>query len=195
MRVVVAVSVTLFWLSGCECRNHGGMTDFTLTANVQVQLADGRIFDNRDPGLESSYQGGGGVVFGTPDPLRGDSRVAFPQDMTVTMPFLTRLTTGESHSVDLTLIVRQVAAGPSQVDLDDTRAALDGWSGLHGHVSITTLTQDCSHGASDCIIELHATIELSATSAGGDTLGISGAMLDRQDTYFDVPAMCAQIGE
>jgi hypothetical protein len=195
MRRLAAIWFLFLLSSGCECRNHGVRRDVALTANVQGRLADGGAFDNSDPGLKSSYMGGGSAVFGTPAPSYTHPRIAFPQDMTVEMPFLTRLATGEAHLVDLNLTVRQVSDGPSQIDLDDTRAALDGWSGVQGQVSVTTLAQDCSHGGDDCLIQLHATIELSATNAGGDTIRVTGATLDQEDTYFDEPTMCAQVGE
>ncbi len=62
-------------------------------------------------------------------------------------------------------------------------------------MSITTLSQDCSNGRNYCLMELHATLAVSAVDAGGATLSLTGAALDVRDRYSRQPTMCAVVGE
>ena len=101
----------------------------------------------------------------------------------------------ETAGLDLPLTVRNVPLGPSEIELDDTRALIEGWSGLQGHLSISTLSEDCSHGSSYCLIELHATLALTAVGTDGSTLSLTAAVFDVQDTYSRQPTMCAVVGE
>lgn len=193
-RLAVAIAILLWLPSGCECRDHGTTRSLEVTADVQGRLTDGRTFDNHEPLLAYSNPGAG-LAFGAANALASHAPIALPDDMTVDMPFLTHYADGGNHRIDLRLTVRDVPAGPSEIDLDETRAALDGWSGLQGHLSITLLAQDCGHGAYDCWLQLHATLDMSALDAAGDAISMTGAMLDAKETYYDVPTMCAQIGE
>ena len=163
MRHAAPAMLVLLWVSpGCgPCWSSGVTADSHLTATVQGQLADGRTFDNRDPGLEAP-DSRWSLQFGMPTSSNSPP-IAFPQDMIVTMPFVTRFSDGENHPLTVQLTVRQVPSGPSEIDLDDTRALVDGWGSVRGHLSITTLAQDCSHGNQDCLTEMHAGFSVSAT--------------------------------
>ena len=70
----------------------------------------------------------------------------------------------------------------------------DCWSGQIT-TSIATLTQDCSHGSTSCLIALHATVTVAATNAFGDSISLTGATVDVSETYARQKIMCAQVGE
>jgi hypothetical protein len=180
--------------SGCgDCYSTGIAPDFHLTATVQGQLADGRTFDTHYTDLEAPNSSAS-VQFGMPAAYHS-LPITFPQDMIVTMPLVVGLSDGSNYRLALQLTVRQVPSGPSEIDLDDTRAQVDGWSQVQGHLSMTTLSQDCSNGSHDCLIAMHGGLSLSATNAAGDTFSLTGGVLDLKETYYRVQIMCAQIGE
>jgi hypothetical protein len=118
-----------------------------------------------------------------------------PEDLKTIPMFDVRGADGSPGSVALILTIHDVALGPSETDLDDSRARIEGWTGLQGHVTIKTLSQDCSHGSHSCLLDLHATLTLSAHSSYGDTLSLTGATLDVSETYKRQKVMCVQIGE
>ena len=129
----------------------------------------------------------------------GAQAASTPQDLNAGLTFEVRVNdgpaAGNAFDITLKLVVRDVPLGPSEIDLDDTRATIDGWSGLQGHMSITALSQDCSHGDKWCLLDLHATFSVSATGPGG-TLTLTGVALDALDTYSQWKVMCeSHIGE
>jgi hypothetical protein len=97
-------------------------------------------------------------------------------------------------AVPLNLMIRDVPVGPSEIDLDETRATLEGWPDLQGHLSITALSQDCSHGAHYCLVAVDATLSASARRDGA-VLSVTGVTLTARGTYLRSKEMCAVIGE
>jgi hypothetical protein len=195
MRCLAAATWVLLLVSpGCgDCWSSGITPDFRLTATLQGQLADGRTFDTQYTDLEAPNPSAS-VQFGMPAAYHSRP-IAFPQEMIVTMPLVVRLSDGASDRLSLQLTVREVPSGPSEIDLDDARALVDGWSNVRGHLGITKLSQDCSNGSQNCVIEMHGELSLSATNAAGDTFSMTGATFDLQETYYRVQITCAQIGE
>jgi hypothetical protein len=195
MRVLPAVilCILLASVSGCgDCYSSGVKTDCLLDGDVEGQSSDGTTYSNRQPGLAASCPTAsfGGRSFGG-----GVAAGSSPQDLNVGLMFDTRVDTNppSADSLTLKLTVRSVPLGPSEIDLDDTRATISGWSGLQGHISVTALSVDCSHGEFYCLLDLHATLAVSATSLDGRTLSLTGTTLDVHDSYWREKVMCTGV--
>jgi len=192
---VVRCVPLLSLLSGCgDCWHTEVDTRCDVAGHLEVTSAGGPTYDNQ--GLSASCPT---LSFGGRSYSGGSLPDSPPQDLNMGLMFTARETTGSatvSSTVAYTLkmVVRDVPPGPSEIDLDDARATLSGWSDLHGHVSISELSRDCSHGQDLCLLTLHATFAVSASSPDG-TLSLSGVTLDAQDEYVHVQTMCAVIGE
>ena len=156
--------------------------------------ADGATYTNQPPGMAASCPSAPSLR----DPsMTGGARdpITAPADLTVALRFGVLWSDGVASNVQLELVIHDVALGPAEIDLDDTRAQLAGWSGLQGHASIATLAQDCSHDKYSCLIALHGTVTLAATNAFGDSVSLTGATVDVSETYTRQKIMCAQVGE
>jgi hypothetical protein len=176
-----------------DCWSGQITTTCAVTGAVSGVSADGTTYTNQAGG-EASCPSAASLR----DPSKtGGARdpITAPADLTVALRFGVLWSNGVASSVQLELVVHDVALGPSEIALDDARATLAGWSGLQGHASIATLSQDCSHGKYSCLIALHATVTLAATNAFGDSVSLTGATVDVSETYARQKIMCAQVGE
>jgi hypothetical protein len=186
----VLVLLLLSLLPGCgDCWSDHITTDCQVAGTVQGQFSDGTTYANSAPGLGSCPSR---PSLGDP---YGPGPATMPEDLITELSFDARRSIGDITLVDLKLTIHSVAPGSSEIDLDDTRAAIQGYSGLQGHISIAVLSQDCSHGSYSCLIELHATLTVSAVSSFGDSVSLTAATLDVSETYARVKIMCAQVGE
>jgi hypothetical protein len=191
----VLVLLALAWLPGCgDCWSWQITSDCQVTGTVVERFVDGRTYDNQSQGLEAVCPAGASLGSASPVENVHDQATA-PADLKAIPMFDLRAADGSTGGVALILTIHDVALGPSEIDLDDTRARVEGWTGLQGHISITTLSQDCSHGSHSCALDLHATLNLSARSDYGDTLTVTGGKLDVTETYVRRQVMCVQIGE
>ena len=192
LAAAVVLPPLLSLLSACgDCTTGVVSTECRIAGNVQVQFPDGTTTTNQAPGLDASCLPWSFQFGSRRDPI------AAPQDLVAGLRFEVIRSTAPSSTelVDLELTIAEVPLGPSEIDLDDTRARLEGWSGLQGHMSITTLSQDCSNGRYNCLLELHATLAVSAVAADGGTLSLTEAALHVRDTYSRQATMCAVVGE
>ena len=186
-------------MAGCgDCWSEGVATDCRIAGTLQGRFADGTDFSNQAPGLDATCLPRS-FMFGSQRFAGGREQVLGLQDLVAGLRFDVRPTfiTDGSGTVrlDLPLTVRNAPLGPSEIDLDDSRALIEGWSGLQGHLSVITLSEDCSHGIYYCLIELHATLALTAVATDGSTVSLTAAMFDVQDTYSREPTACAVVGE
>jgi hypothetical protein len=179
------------------CWNTHVATTCGVTGDVSGTFSDGQPFDNRSSGLSATCPT---VSFGGRNYSGGALPATAPQDLNLGLTFQVRITTvpvtpGSAFTLPLKLAIRSVPLGPSEFDLDDARATLEGHDGLQGHIGITELSQDCSsHGDNFCLLALHATVSVSAGGNGG-TLTLTDVVLDAQDMYARTEVMCAVIGE
>jgi hypothetical protein len=182
-------------VSGCgDCLNTHITTECQVTGDLQGEWADGTTYSNEGPGLEASCPT---VSYGGRSYSGGGHPVSSPQDLDIGLTFDARVNAGQPAAggavvVTLKLVVRDVAPGPSEIDLDDTRATISGWSGLQGHLSIRAISQDCSHGDNYCLLALHATLSVSAGGSDGN-LTLTGVALDALDAYRQDAVMCTGI--
>jgi len=184
-------------LSGSgDCWNTFVTTRCSVAGDLEGTSAGGTSYDNHSPNQEASCPT---VSFGGRGYSGGSLPDSSPQDLNMGLMFTARETTepapaGSQVAFTLKMTVRDVPLGPSEIDLDDARATLSGWSDLHGHISISELSRDCSRGQDYCLLRLHATFAVSGTSPDS-TLSLTGVTLDAQDGYERVMTMCAVIGE
>jgi hypothetical protein len=175
MRVQSAAAACLLavsFVSGCgDCWGDGYDTDCQIVGHLQ----DGS-YDNQGPvpGQKCAAR------LGTWREV-----VSAPQDLWIEVSF---------DAVMVALTVRDVPLGPSEIDLDDTRAAIEGWSGLQGHLSITAASQDCSNGNYECLLAMHATLSVSGNNRDGPA-SLTEATLDQRETFVRIKTMCAVLGE
>jgi hypothetical protein len=199
LAAVVRCVPLLSLLSGCgDCWSTFVTTRCSVAGDLEGTSADGTTYDNHSPRQEASCPT---VSFGGRGYSGGARPASSPQDLNIGLIFHAPATTDPStttagRAVDVTLkmTVRDVPLGASEIDLDDTRASLAGWSGLHGHISVSDLSQNCSRGQDYCLLAVHAMFSVSASGPDG-TLSLTGVTLDAQDWYERVMTMCAVIGE
>ena len=197
--VAVVLGMTLLSLvAGCgDCLSSNVTTECQVTGTLQGAVFRRNDLQQSGPGLAASCPT---VSYGGRTYSGGGHPASSPQDLNVGLSFDARVDAGQlaaggAVAVTLKLVVRDVPPGPSEIDLDDTRAAITGWSGLNGHLSITALSQDCSHGNDWCLLDLHATLSVAALGSDG-TLALTGVALAAQDTYRSDKVMCTGlIGE
>jgi hypothetical protein len=121
-----------------------------------------------------------------------DPRLA--RDLTVVLSFrvwsAADPTSAPPAFVDLRLTVHDVPEGASEIDLDDDRAEVEGWSGVGGHLSVSRLERDCSHGNLACVTTLDATFAVTATNTSGDSVTVGPATLELRERYVIQDVMC-----
>jgi hypothetical protein len=103
--------------------------------------------------------------------------------------------------LQLELTVQGVAPGPAEVDFDGGNGALTmaydptPVPDLHGHLSITTFSQNCSDpgNSSDCLLAMHGTFMFAAGQNGVDQ---STGTFDAADGWAPDPQACQRrLGE
>jgi hypothetical protein len=177
-----------------DCWSGQITTSCEVSGTLMGQRADGATYTNQPPEMATSCPSAPSLR----DPaMTGGARdpVTAPADLTVALRFGVLWSDGVASNVQLQLTIHDVAFGHAEIALDDTRATLAGWNGLQGHASIAALSQDCSHGNYSCLIALHATFDVSAANAFGDSVSLTGATVDVSETYARQKIMCAQVGE
>jgi hypothetical protein len=172
---LLLLTPALFLDFGCGCNDGFVSSDCVVSGDLQVRASDGTTHDR--VGLPA-------------DNLCAFSYYGRTTDQELVVVLSAPITTGAAaRFVDLRLTVLDVPEGPSEIELDDTRATIDEWGDIQGHISIATLTRDRTNGPRFPLTTLHATLALSATNAAGETLTLS-VTLDLRETYGTHDIMC-----
>lgn len=140
---------------------------------------------------------------------------ALPGDLRI-FPFFPAHDTpasGDAFALQLAflLMVHDVAPGPAEIDLDDTRAALtvgfagdtseslvDGGvphHGLSGHLSLTQFSaQGCQAGPFSCDLTIQGTLSFTATGANGELISVTSGTLSGTKEVYQGSQMCPDQG-
>jgi len=187
--VIIAASLSA---SACEdCLSFPEVVVHRRTVgDLQYQI-DGDVFTRN--GLE--------LVDGAAFRFADDGTGAFPPG-TLSFRVLTADVTQPISSPPpflVTIIIKDVPLGPSEIDLDDQRAQLSArptnvadvpYHAVTGHLSIRDLVQDC---AANCPTRANATMDISAVGPNGEVVSFTSVTFSAADEVRQ--GMCINNGD
>jgi len=189
--IVAAVAPVLF-LTGCSCHQEEIVTDCRVTGELTEQTANLTYVST---GLASDV-----TCFSDSFSFARRGELTAPRELKLAVRFHVREATRAAPTdatfpfVGFELTVHDVPFGPSEIELDDTRAKIEGCNALHGHLGITALTPSC-HDSLYCPIDLEGTLTFSAVSlADGAVLDLTNASVNIHQTYVKRDVMCGGDG-
>jgi hypothetical protein len=193
MRILLVAAVApVLLLTGCSCHKEDIVTDCQVTGQLTDQTANLTYVST---GLASDV-----ICSSDSFSFARTGELTAPRDLKLAVRFHVRDATraaptdGTFPFVQFKLTVRDVPFGPSEIELDDTRAEVEGCNGLHGHLGITSLTPNC-HDSLYCPIDLQGTLSFSAVSlTDGSVLNLTNASVNIHQTYVKRDVMCGGDG-
>jgi len=189
---LVAAVAPVLLLTGCSCHQEEIVTDCRVSGQLTDQTANVNYVST---GLASDI-----TCFSDSFSFPQRGELTAPRDLKLAVRFHVREATQATPTdatfpfVQFVLTVRDVPFGSSEIELDDTRAQVEGCNGLHGHLGITSLTPSC-HDSLYCPIDLQGTLSFSAVSlADGAVLNLTDASVNVHQTYVKRDVACGGDG-
>ena len=178
--IVVAATAAVLLLAGCSCHHEEIVTDCRVAGQLTDHQADVKYVSTGLPADVTCFSDSFSFV---------GSQTAASRDLTFAVRFHVRDSNAASPTdqtfpfVQFKMTVHDVPLGPSEIELDDTRAQVEGCTGLQGHLTIASLSQSC-HDSIFCPIDLGATLTFAAvTTADRSMLSLTAATVDVHQAY------------